>query len=114
MSYSGGWLYAFLLTAAIEIPVVLVLTYGNAISWRRRASFGLLAQLVTHPFVWFIFPTIPGITGRTALTLSELYAWFAEAAVYALAGVAPTSLSALGVAGVANGLSLAVGLLMSH
>jgi hypothetical protein len=114
MSSVEGWLYAFLLTAAIEIPVVLALTSGSVLNWRRRAAFGFLAQLVTHPFVWFFFPTIPGITGRTALTLSELCAWIAEAAVYVLAGVAPTSLAALGVSGVANGLSLAVGLLLSH
>ena len=113
MSFAAGWLYAFSLTVAIELPVVLLLTQSNALTWRRRAAFGLLAQLITHPLVWFVFPTIPGITGRTALTLSELCAWIVEAGVYVLAGVAPTTLSALGVAGVANGLSLAAGVLMS-
>jgi hypothetical protein len=114
MSFAAGWLYAFSLTVAIELPVVLLLTQGNALTWQRRAGFGLLAQFITHPFVWFVFPTISGITGRTALTLSELCAWIVEAGVYVLAGVAPTTLSALGVAGVANGLSLAAGILISH
>jgi len=114
MSSGGGWLYAFLLTVAIELPVVLLLTQGNKLTWRRRVGFIFLAQAITHPFVWFVFPTIPGMTGRTALTVSELCAWIVEGAVYALAGLAPSSLSALGVAGVANGLSLAVGLLISH
>jgi hypothetical protein len=113
MSYVLGWFLAFLLTVAIEVPIVVAMTRDNKMGWRRRASIVLLGQLITHPMVWFVFPTIPGITGHTAFTLSELYAWFGEAALYAALGLAPTSLGAVGVAGVANGLSLAVGLIIS-
>lgn len=113
MSSLSAWAIAFVLTVAIEVPVVLALTRDSKWDWRRRSGIVLLGQLLTHPLVWFVFPTIPGITGRTALTLSELYAWLGEGALYALVGVAPTSLSAMGVAAVANGLSLAVGLIIS-
>jgi hypothetical protein len=112
MSHLEGWLSAFVLTVAIELPVVLVLTRDSALAWQRRSAFVLCGQLMTHPLVWFVFPIIPGITGRTALTLSELWAWLGEAALYALAGVAPTALGAIGVAAVANAMSLAIGLLL--
>jgi hypothetical protein len=112
LSHAEAWLRAFLLTTVIEVPVLLALTRDSALGWQRRAAYGLMGQLMTHPLVWFVFPTIPGITGRTALTLSELFAWLGEAALYALAGVARTPLRAVGVAGIANGVSLAVGLLL--
>jgi hypothetical protein len=108
----AGWLVAFALTVALELPVVLALTRNGKLGWRRCCSIVLLGQLITHPLVWFVFPTIPGITGSTALTLSELYAWLGEAALYAVMGLAPTPLGALGIAGVANGLSLAAGLVL--
>jgi hypothetical protein len=112
MTSLASWLIAFTLTVAVELPVVLAMTRGNDLGWRRCCGIVLLGQLITHPLVWFIFPTIPGITGNTALTLSELYAWLGEAAVYAVMGLAPTPLGALGIAGVANGLSLAAGYLL--
>jgi hypothetical protein len=112
MSSLSSWLIAFVFTVAIELPVVLAMTRDTRIGWRRCCAIVLLGQLITHPMVWFVFPTIPGITGNTALTLSELYAWLGEAALYAVMGLSPTPLGALGIAGVANGLSLAAGLLL--
>jgi hypothetical protein len=113
MSVLSAWMVAFVLTVAIEAPVVLAMTRDNRFSWRRRCAIVLLGQLMTHPLVWFVFPSIPGITGHTALTFSELYAWLGEAALYLALGLSPSALAAVGVAGVANGLSLAVGLLLS-
>lgn len=109
----AAWLRAFLLTAAIELPVVLVATRRlTHVSRWRRALLALFAQLSTHPLVWFVFPRIAGITGGTAVILAELWAWFGEALFYFVALAELGTWEALGIAGVANALSFAIGLLI--
>ena len=46
------WLYAFLLTAAIELPIVALLA-GRG-KRRRGATDSIGANLVTHPIAWFL------------------------------------------------------------
>jgi hypothetical protein len=104
------WLRAFVVTAFIEIPIVVVLTRGTAFPAWRRAMVALLGQIATHPAVWFIFPRIAGLTGLQATVLSESWAFLAEACLYAVAlpGVRP--LRALGISAIANGTSYGLGL----
>ena len=107
-----AWLFAFLSTVAVEVPVVVALTRGHPTPAWRRALIAIFAQLVTHPLVWFVFPRLVGLTGRSSLALSELWAWLAEAAFY---GVVLTGLSparALGISAVANSASILVGLVI--
>jgi len=108
-----AWLVAFLITIAVEAPIVLALTRGSGVSTGRRLALVVFAQLATHPLVWFVFPQLPGISGRTATALSELWAWLAEAAFYAVVFPGVGGLRALGTSALANGASLAVGLLFS-
>ena len=110
----GAWLLAFLVTVAVEAPVVLVLTRGSEIGVARRLALVVFAQLATHPLVWFVFPRLVGLTGNGAATLSELWAWLAEAAFYALVlrGVSVTR--ALGISALANGASVAAGVLLAR
>lgn len=108
----SAWLRAFLLTALIEVPVVLALTRDSAVTLRRRAMLAVFAQLTTHPLVWYVFPNVPGLDGGQALVLSEIWAWLGEAAFYAVALAPLRPLRAVGVAGLANGLSLGLGLLL--
>jgi hypothetical protein len=103
------WFLAFLLTVAIEVPLVVALTRDSRVPLSKRAALAFFAQLMTHPSVWFIFPALPWGTRHTTFVASELFAWLAEAAFYAVAGVAPSTLRAIAVAAVANGLSLGVG-----
>ena len=103
------WFLAFLLTVAIEVPVVVALTRDSRVPLANRAALAFFAQLMTHPAVWFIFPVLPWGTRHTTFVASELFAWLAEAAFYAVAGVAPSALGAVAVAAVANGTSLAIG-----
>jgi hypothetical protein len=107
-----AWLVAFLITVAVEAPIVVALTRGLAARAPRRLALAVFAQLATHPLVWFVFPRIVGLTGRMSAILSELWAWLAEAAFYALVlpGLGPVR--ALGVSALANGASIAVGLLL--
>lgn len=105
------WFQAFVVTALVEVPVVLWLTRGSG-PMHRRLTIALFGQLATHPLVWFVFPFIPRLTGFEALALSELWALAAEAWLYAVAlGLRPAA--ALGASGVANGLSFALGLLLA-
>ena len=49
-----AWSRAFLLTLLIEGPIVV---YGfKSVSMRRRLLGFLLANCLTHPALWFIFP----------------------------------------------------------
>jgi hypothetical protein len=112
MATPRAWLIAFLITVAVEAPIVVYLTRDHPISVKRRALLAVFAQLMTHPLVWFVFPRIAGLTGRSALALSELWAWLAEAAFYAvvLPGLSPAR--ALGVSAIANAASILAGLVI--
>jgi hypothetical protein len=108
-----AWLVAFLITVAVEAPLVLALSRGLGVGLVRRLGLIIFAQLATHPLVWFVFPRLVGLTGRSAMALSELWAWLAEALFYALVLPGLPGSRALGISGVANGASLAAGLALA-
>lgn len=110
METPHAWFVAFLITVAVETPIVVTLTRGLPTGAARRALIAVFAQLVTHPLVWFVFPRLVGLTGRGAVALSELWAWLAEAAFYGvvLPGISPAR--ALGVSAIANAASILAGL----
>jgi hypothetical protein len=114
MAAARAWLIAFLLTVAVEAPIVLLLTRASEVRAARRFALVVFAQLATHPLVWFLFPELVAVTGRATAALSEAWAWFGEAAFYALAlrGVGPTR--ALATSALANGACVLAGLLSSH
>ena len=114
MPSPGSWLVAFLLTYAVEAPIVVALTRGTEPPPARRAALALFAQLATHPLVWFVFPYIVGLRGGTATLLSELWAWLAEAVFYALAFRGLTLTRAVAVSALANGASVLVGVAWAH
>jgi hypothetical protein len=105
------WLRAFLLTCVIEIPIVAVGTRSSGHALGRRLLVAVCAQVLTHPFVWFVFPELP-VDAGVAFTSSELYAWLGESAFYALLLRGIGLARAAGLSGVANALSLAAGLLL--
>jgi hypothetical protein len=114
MPTPGAWLLAFLVTVAVEAPIVLALTRGAETRAWRRLALVVFAQLATHPLVWFVFPYIVGLRGGTAALLSELWAWLAEAAFYALVLRGLGLPRALGVSAVANGASVLVGVALTR
>ena len=105
----GLWFRAFLLTVAVEVPVVLALTRGSSASSGRRAFLVVAAQLMTHPLVWYVFPFLPNLPRSATFVMSELFAWAAEAAFYAAAGVTTSNLQAIAVSALANAASLTIG-----
>lgn len=46
----GEWLYAFALTVAVELPIVVVC--APHVLRRRAALDSVLANLLTHPLAW--------------------------------------------------------------
>jgi hypothetical protein len=110
----GAWLVAFLITVAVEAPIVLALTRGSETGTARRLALVVFAQLVTHPLVWFVFPYIVGLRGATATLLSELWAWLAEAVFYALVIRGITFTRALALSAFANGASVLAGVALAH
>ncbi|MBI5500517.1 MAG: hypothetical protein HY907_09750 [Deltaproteobacteria bacterium] len=105
------WLKAFLLTLAIELPIVVPLLRAAEAGLARRVALAFFANLATHPVVWFVFPGIP-IDGYTSLVLSEIWAFITEAAFLVLVvrglSIVRASLASL----IANAGSCAAGLLL--
>ncbi len=109
------WLGAFLLTLAIEAPLVLAVLRrepGAPELPTRRALLGIFfANLATHPLVWFGFPQL-GISPNVDLAISEVFAPVAEAAFFATMFDGVT-LRRAGLAAVAANLtSFGLGLLL--
>ena len=66
------WLYAFLLTCAIELPIVVMC--AGAGKRRRAAMDSLAANLVTHPAAWYLVRSmlLPWLAVELAVAAAEL------------------------------------------
>lgn len=103
------WARAFALTLAVELPIGAALLRPLG-SLPRRTSLVFLANLASHPAVWFVFPEL-GLSPRAWLVLAELWAVAIEAFAYASQGRGAIDVRrALLTAIVANAASLALGL----
>lgn len=111
-AWIADWLRAFAITLLVEAAVATPLLARVEARLGRRAMAVALVNLATHPLVWFLFP---GIAAPHAirLALSEAWAFAAEAVGYAVVWPGIGARRALLVSLLANGASLAVGLLLS-
>ncbi|HEY3451956.1 MAG TPA: hypothetical protein VGK67_36695 [Myxococcales bacterium] len=103
------WLFAFLLTLAIELPLAATLLRRHEASRARLVGKLFFANLATHPLVWFAFPLLPlPWSGTTAI--SETFAWLAEAAFFVVvfADLKPARAALVSLA--ANATSFGLGL----
>lgn len=100
------WARAFGVTLGVELAVATPLLRGAR---TQRVVLVVLANLASHPAVWFVFPDL-GLGYVAWLTLAELWAVTVEAIAYRalLPGVATRR--AVGVSVAANAASLATGL----
>lgn len=115
------WLPAYVLTCAIEIPIVFAMISGLA--WRLRSNHPRLELLalawalqLTHPVLWLVNPPFPtaALLAEAVIVLVEgtgIYAW-AVARTDAPRG-RETATMALAIALCANAASLLAGLLLS-
>jgi hypothetical protein len=106
------WFAAFLLTLAIETPLVVFLLRAHEERLGRRLLIAAFASLATHPLVWFVFPALP-LAPWPRFWASEIWAVATEAAFFSVAvrglpvaRAAATSLAA-NAASALSGLALA-------
>jgi hypothetical protein len=104
-----------LLTLVIEAPVVLGLLVRRC-GWQRSLFVGLLASLITHPLLWFVWSRV--ISHRTHYTAyvasGEALVVLIEAGVFYVLALLPTAGRKSSpwdrparLAGIALGISLA-------
>lgn len=107
----AGWLRAFGLTLFIELPIAVPLLAPAEPRLGRRAAAVVLANLATHPLVWFLFPGL-ALSRGTRVGLSEAWAFLAELAIYRIVwpnlSVRRSAITAL----CANAASFALGLIL--
>lgn len=104
-----NWLRAFGLTLLVELAIALPLLAPIEPRRWRWASAVVVANLATHPLVWFLFPGL-AIGAGARLALSEAWAVLAELAIYRLVWPALSIRRATLVAVAANAASLVAGL----
>jgi hypothetical protein len=108
MTLLHAWLHAFLLTTAVELLVAVPLLASGG-SLARRSALVCIAQLCTHPAVWFIWPLFAW-PRPTYLVVAESFALLTEALVYRLAFERLSWSRALATSALANSASMLVGL----
>jgi hypothetical protein len=102
----GAWLRAFVATWLVETVVAVPLLGSAGSRWRRGAAVAI-AQLATHPVVWFVWPAL-GLSRLPYLIVAETWAVVIELLVYRLAFPALAPSRALAVSALANGASFAL------
>jgi hypothetical protein len=104
-----AWARAFALTTAVEMAVAAS-ALGARWPWPRRLATVALAQLASHPAVWFVLPAF-GWQRNVFLTVAESWATAVEAAVYFLVLTGLRWRAAFAISLLANAASVVLGLL---
>ncbi len=113
MSYEFVWVRFFAFTVTVEMLVAFPMLASVDRSAARRIGAISIANLTTHPLVFFFFARV--IHDRTALTfVAESWAVLAETGVYALVFSKLTWPRAFAVSALANGASYALGIVLTH
>jgi hypothetical protein len=78
MAYFQAWLWAFLFTQMVEVPI-----YSVSLRTGLLPAFG--ASAVTHPLLWFVlFPALDSLPHPWRVAVGEAFAFLVEAAYFAL------------------------------
>ena len=102
------WMRAFSLTLVVELAVATPLFRPVEASLARRSGIVAIAQLTTHPIVWFVLPALHLPRGAF-LTVAEVWAVLGETFVYRLALTRAALGRVLLVSALSNVASFAVG-----
>jgi hypothetical protein len=110
----SGWFAAFVLTLAVEAPIVVFLLRRAAPDLVRLGVLVVFANLATHLAVWYVFTQLL-LVGTPSYTLvAETWAIAAEAAFYWAAIHGLSMRRAAVVAITANVASYVVGLVIGQ
>ena len=106
---ASGWLAAFVLTLAVEVPIAAYLLRRVEPDRLRLAILLVFANLATHPIVWYVITQLFLIGTWEYFLAAEAWAIAVEAVFYAIAfpGLGPRR--AIVVAVVANAASFLAG-----
>jgi len=107
-----NFLLAFVLTNIIEFLVVYLLLRARE-GLLRVFEVVLLCNLLTLPYVWFVFPAFLDLPYIPLLALSELFALFMEMVIYAATFKNSGALRATVAALIANIASLVLGIMIN-
>lgn len=108
MSYAAQWARAFLFTLAVELAVATPLLARVEAGLARRLGAVLIANLASHPAVWFLFPAL-GLAYDPMMALAEAWAVGSEALVYLVVFPSLGLRRGLALAALANAASFALG-----
>jgi hypothetical protein len=103
------WFRAFLLTLAVELPIVALLLRRFEPSWPRLLVLILFANLASHPAVWFVFTQLFLMGTWSYVIAAEGWAVGTEALFYWAAFRGVSARRAVAVSLVANAASFLVG-----
>ena len=81
----GDWFPAFVLTLAVELPIAVVILRPSRLGAGRLMGIVVIANLATHPVVWFVLPQLLDVGTTTYVVAAEAWAVAVETACYALA-----------------------------
>lgn len=110
----SGWFAAFVLTLAVEVPIVVYLMRRAEPNVVRLSILAVFANLATHPAVWYVFTQL-FLVGTAGYTLAaETWAVAVEAVFYGVAVRGISARRAIGVSLAANLSSFAVGRLVGE
>jgi hypothetical protein len=107
------WLEGFGLTLAVEEAVAMPLLRPVCASSARRAMAILIANLATHPLVWFFFSRL-GWSWTTVTWVAEGWAFGFEVIVYRVVFPGAPIRRCACVSAAANAASYLLGLLAVH
>ena len=103
------WFPAFVLTLAVEAPIVAVLLRSTGYEPLRVAVLFVFANLATHLVVWYVLTDLLVVGSAEYVAVAEGWAIAAEAIFYAAAFREITAGRAVAVAVVANLASFVAG-----
>jgi len=106
---ADDWLRAFLLTLAVEVPLATWLLRRAEPELWRAALIAVIANLSTHPLVWFGWSQVFLVGTPEYVIAAETWAVAIEAVVYAVTIPGLGARRAVLISLIANGASFAVG-----
>jgi hypothetical protein len=108
----SGWFVAFVITVAVEAPVVLLLLRRTEANLFRLGLLVLFANLATHPVVWYVITQLALVGTLGYVLVAETWAIAAEAVFYGATIRGLSVRRAIAVAVAANATSFVAGRLI--
>jgi hypothetical protein len=105
------WFAAFVLTLVVETPIVVAVLRRREPDLVRLALIAIIANLATHPAVWFVFTQLFLVGTPEYVLAAEVWAVVIEAAVYLVVIRGVGARRAVTASVLANGASIVAGLM---